>query len=131
MVVMGTVNGGAAGSTAIGGIIGDGNRIGRTETAYRRRARMIIHKQNIVTVVVVATAAHFSVVTVVGTCAVDADVDIISVVVVVVVVVIGSSEETSVCSVGIGIGIGIGQDTAIIVTGQCGAASVTDARESS
>ena len=130
---MGTVNGGATEATAIGGIIGDGKRVGRTETAYRRRARMIIHKQIFVTVVVGATVTHFSVVTVVDTCAVDADVDIISVVVVVVVVVvvIGSSEETSVCSVGIGIGIGIGQDTAIIVTGQCGAASVTDARESS
>jgi len=73
VVVVGTVNGAATRATAIGGIIGDGQRVGRTETAYGRRAGMIIHKQIIVTVVIVAVVIVAVVVTVfsvVGTCAV-------------------------------------------------------------
>ena len=71
MVVVGTVNGAAIRATAIGGIIGDGQRVGRTETAYGRRAGMIIHKQIIVTVVIVViVVVVVTVFSVVGTCAV-------------------------------------------------------------
>ena len=74
MVVVGTVNGAAIRATAIGGIIGDGQRVGRTETAYGRRAGMIIHKQIIVTVVIVIVVIVVVVVdtvfSAVGSCAV-------------------------------------------------------------